>query len=92
VTSQLRLYEVREGEWDAWLREWRESILPLRRALGFEVLGPWRTEDGRFAWLIAHEDFATADAAYHASPERAALDPDPARHLAAQETILLEEA
>jgi len=92
VTWQLRLYRVREGEWDAWRREWRDCILPLRRALGFEVLGPWRTEDGRFAWLIGHDDFAAANTAYFDSPERTAMDPDPARHLAEQETILLEDA
>ena len=49
MTWQLRLYGVREGEWDDWVREWRA-----------------------------------------ASPERAAMDPDPARHLTAQETILME--
>ena len=92
MTWQLRLYGVREGEWDAWVREWREHILPLRLGEGFDVLGPWRTEDGRFAWLIGHEDFAAADAAYFASPGRAALDPDPARHLTAIETTLLEDA
>ena len=92
MTWQLRLYRVREGEWDEWLREWRERILPLRLALGFEVLGPWRTEDDRFAWLIGHENLADANAAYFDSPERTAMNPDPARHLAEQETILLEEA
>jgi hypothetical protein len=92
MTWQLRLYGVREGEWDAWVREWREHILPLRLGQGFEVLGPWRTEDGRFAWVIGHEDFATADQAYYDSPERAALRPDPARHLTGTETTLPEEA
>jgi hypothetical protein len=92
MTWQLRLYGVRDGEWDTWVREWREHILPLRLAGGFEVLGPWRTEDGRFAWLIGHEDFGAADAAYYASPERTALQPDPARHLTEIETTLLEEA
>jgi hypothetical protein len=67
-------------------------ILRLRKAKGFEVLGPWRTEDGRFAWLIGHDDFATADAAYYDSPERSAIAPDPARHLTTIETTLLEEA
>ena len=91
MTWQLRLYTVREGEWDDWLREWSELIAPLRREIGFEVRGPWRAEDGRFAWLIGHDDFEAANEAYYASPQRAALSPDPARHLEAQETILLEE-
>jgi len=91
VTWQLRLYAVREGEWEEWVREWTELIAPLRRKLGFEVRGPWRTEDGRFAWLIGHDDFDAANEAYYASPERAALSPDPARHLAEAETMLLEE-
>jgi hypothetical protein len=91
VTWQLRLYRVRDGELGEWVREWRELILPLRRAFGFEVLGPWTAEDGRFVWLIGHADLADADAAYYASPQRTAMDPDPARHLAAAETLLLEE-
>lgn len=91
MTWQLRLYSVREGEWDDWVREWSELIAPLRRELGFEVRGPWRAEDGRFAWLIGHDDFDAANQAYYDSPQRAALSPDPARHLEAQESILLEE-
>jgi hypothetical protein len=91
VIWQLRLYSIREGEWDDWVREWRDSIAPLRRRLGFEVLGPWRADDGRFAWMIGHEDFDAADEAYYASPARAALAPDPARHLAETETLRLEE-
>jgi hypothetical protein len=89
MTWQLRIYGVRDGEWDVWVGEWREHILPLRRAKGFEVLGPWRTEDGRFVWLIGHDDFAAADASYYESPERAAIEPDPARLLTTTETTLL---
>ena len=92
MTWQLRLYRVRDGEWNAFVAEWREHVLPLRRAHGFEVLGPWQTEDGRFAWLVGHDDFAAADAAYYASAERAAIQPDPARHLTEAETTLLEDA
>jgi len=88
---QLRLYRIREGEWDDWVREWSECIAPLRRELGFEVRGPWRAEDGRFVWLVGHDDFHTADESYYASPARAALSPDPARHLAEIEAVLLEE-
>jgi len=88
---QLRMYRVKTGELDRWVEEWRATVRPLRDAMGFEVLGPWIGEDDLFVWLIGHEDLEAADAAYYASPERAALDPDPARLLAEVQTFLLEE-
>ncbi|MHB8468379.1 MAG: antibiotic biosynthesis monooxygenase family protein [Gaiellaceae bacterium] len=88
---QLRLYRVKEGALDDFAREWRDLVAPLRRERGFQVLGPWLAEDGRFVWLVGHEDFAAANEAYYASPERVAMEPDPARHLADVQTILLDE-
>jgi hypothetical protein len=77
---------------DQWLREWHAHVLPLRRSRGFTVVGPWiRREDELFVWLIGHEDLESANAAYYASAERRALDPDPARHLAETTTWVLEE-
>ena len=87
---QLRRYVVRDV--DAFAREWREHVLPLRRAHGFEILGPWIADDGRFVRIIGHDDLERADAAYYASPERAAIDPDPARHIATSEHIAMIEA
>ena len=87
---QLRMYRVKTGELDRWVEEWRATVRPLRDAMGFEVLGPWIGEDDLFVWLIGHEDLEAADAAYYASPERAALDPDPARLLADVQTWILE--
>ncbi|HEY4413807.1 MAG TPA: hypothetical protein VGN06_12475, partial [Gaiellaceae bacterium] len=71
--------------------EFRARVRALRESLGFTVLGPWVGEDDRFVWLIGHDDLEAADAAYYASPERTALDPDPARLLAEVQTFLLEE-
>ena len=70
----------------AWVDEWRGKIVPLRRKFGFKVLGAW-TVDGtdQFVWIIAYEgskSWQEADADYYNSPERKAIDPDPARHLA----------
>jgi hypothetical protein len=88
---QLRMYRVKSGEMDDWVSEWREHILPLRRALGFTVVGPWlRREEDLFVWLVGHEDLRAANEAYYASPERKELDPDPARHLGATETWIVE--
>jgi hypothetical protein len=88
---QLRIYRAKIGELDDFVDEWREHVLPLRKAKGFEVLGPWVTEDERFVWIVGHADLVAADEAYYASAERAEIDPDPARHLAATEHVLMEE-
>ena len=79
---QLRVYEIEPGAVQQFADEWRAYVAPLRRRLGFDVLGAWVGEsDDTFAWLLGYEgeDFAGADDAYYASPERAELDPDPAR-------------
>jgi hypothetical protein len=88
---ELRMYRVAPGELETFVREWREHVRPLRASMGFDVLGPWVGEDDRFVWLIGHDDLEAADAAYYASPERAALDPDPARLLTDVQTMILEE-
>jgi hypothetical protein len=87
---QLRMYRAKDGALDAFVDEWREHLLPLRLARGFEVLGPWVTEDERFVWILGHDDLEAADAAYYASAERAAVDPDPARHLAHAEHLNMD--
>jgi hypothetical protein len=79
---ELRLYTVKPGEMDEFVAEWRENVLPLRRAAGFELVGAWQTEDDRFAWILGYDgDFDAADAAYYESDTRRAVHPDPARHL-----------
>jgi hypothetical protein len=82
---QLRIYTIRAGELDEWIHEWRTHVAPLRRRLGFEVLGPWVDHNaGTFVWLLgyaAEDGFAAADARYYDSPERRAIEPDPARHI-----------
>jgi hypothetical protein len=94
-TVQLRRYRVAEGQLEDWLEEWGGGVRPLREAHGFKVLGAWAVEDtGEFVWVIAHDGpgtFEEADAAYYASPERVALDPDPARHLVETQTDFVRE-
>jgi NIPSNAP len=93
VRYQLRNYKVRPGEMNDWLEEWRSLVYPLRLEHGFRLAGAWvNREADRFVWIIGHEDFERADRAYYASPERAAMDPDPARHLQEVDSLLLDPA
>lgn len=81
---QLRECTIEAGRLDDFVQEWRTLVLPLRVAQGFSVLGPWVERDAsRFVWLVGYDgDIREADGRYAASPERAALDPDPARLVA----------
>ena len=82
----LRIYSIRPGEMEEWIAEWREHVLPLRRRLGFEVLAAWVSdEQSTFTWLLGYDGpqgLESANDAYYDAPQRAALDPDPARHIA----------
>jgi hypothetical protein len=96
MQDQLRIYTIKPGEMREWLDEWRRFIAPLRRETGFEILGAWTIEaENRFVWILRYvgpKSWQEADAAYYASPARAAMQPDPARHIAKQESWLLKQA
>lgn len=92
--TQLREYRIREGALDRFVALWEQHLAPLRRSLGFEVLGAWTAPDEhRFIWLLSHsggwDAFARADSAYFASPERTTMDPDPAGLIEEQRTVRL---
>ena len=96
MTYQLRIYAIKPGEMEEWLEEWNAQIVPLRLSYGFQVVGAW-TIDGedRFVWILRYagpKSWEDADADYYDSPERKALTPDPARHLASQEHWLMMSA
>ena len=89
---QLREYTIEAGRLDDFVREWRELVLPLRVSLGFGVFGPWiEREANRFVWVIGFDgDIRAANERYYASPERGAMDPDPARLIAEIREVWLE--
>jgi hypothetical protein len=76
-----------------WLAEWSAHVLPLRRAFGFDVIGPWVNDDeSLFVWILGYDGeagWAAADAAYYDSAERKSLAPDPARHLLKTEQLMV---
>jgi hypothetical protein len=82
----LRIYTLHPGTLEAFVEEWRQQILPLRRAQGWQLLGAWESaEESTFTWLLGWGgpgSIEEANERYSSSPERAAMAPDPARHIA----------
>jgi hypothetical protein len=82
VTSQLRIYTINRGQMDAFVKVWQESVLPLRRKLGFTIDGAWvMEEENKFVWVLTYDgpdSWEERNAAYFSSPERKAMQPDPA--------------
>jgi hypothetical protein len=96
MATQLRDYRIHGGELDRFVTEWRTHLAPLRQSKGFAIPAAWTVpEENRFIWLLEHDGdwdaFGEADAAYYASPERAAIDPDPARLIEEQRTLRITE-
>lgn len=94
MPTELRIYTVKDGALEEFVREWRERIYPLRLKFGFRVLGAWTVPvTNQFVWLVAYDGpdtWEARDRAYYESEERRALSPDPARHLARVETYFVE--
>ncbi|MGC8876005.1 NIPSNAP family containing protein [Thermus sp.] len=72
---QMRRYTLKEGAKESFQKVFLETILPLRRALGFQVLGAYWLSEREFLWFVAHEDFEEAEKAYYEHPERKKVDP-----------------
>lgn len=93
MPQQIRFYTIKEGELETFAHEWRRGIRPLREALGFKIVSAWTlAAKCQFVWVLEHsaEDWTDLDARYHASPERKALKPNPARLIEKAEAYFLE--
>ncbi|MDQ2934328.1 MAG: NIPSNAP family protein [Chloroflexota bacterium] len=96
MATQLRDYRLAPGRLDDFIDVWRRGVRPLRERLGFAVVGAWRVDgEDRFVWLLSRpgsaEEFTAAGPAYYASPERAALDPDPAEWIVENRTSFVTD-
>ncbi|MBA3688204.1 MAG: NIPSNAP family protein [Chloroflexi bacterium] len=83
MTAELRDYVIAEGHLEEFVAAWLKGVVPLRERFGFRIEGAWTVlSESRFVWILAHDapehEGEALNDAYYASPERAALDPDPA--------------
>ena len=94
MPTEIHIYTINAESLDAFAAEWRSSIKPLRQKFGFAVEGGWKVAvTNQFVWLLSHadaENWVTNNEAFYQSPERRALSPDPARHIARVEKYFVE--
>jgi hypothetical protein len=92
-TTQLRIYTINRGEMDLFVQGWREKIVPLRLKHGYTIDGAWIVEgESRFVWIVSYDGDQSWDAkeqAYYNDPERLAVSPGPAVHIALMELRLM---
>ena len=92
---ELRRNRIRAGCIDEFLQAWLGGVLPLRRRFGFTFLGAWVVDGSdEFVWILGYsgsDGFVNADRRYYASPERAALEPDPAQWFVSSEAVRLRQ-
>ena len=88
-TTQLRIYTINRGEMDEFVKGWRELIVPIRLKHGYVVEGAWVMEgENRFVWMVSYEgdeSWEAKEKAYYDDPERLAVTPGPAVHIALME-------
>lgn len=93
-TVQLREYTIKPGQLGAFVDMWARTVKPLRERTGFVIEGAWTVPAAeRFVWIVSHDGPAgweAANTAYYDSPERKAMDPDPASFILEQRTTLIE--
>jgi len=91
---QLRDYTIKTGQLDRFVELWRRGVRPLREKQGFVVEGAWTIpSEDRFVWIVSYDrpdGWEAANRAYYASPERTAMDPDPASLIQAQRTAFID--
>ena len=85
MTTELRIFTINKGRLDDFVRAWAAGVYPLRLKKGYRIEGAWVIrERNEFVWLLASDgdDWDAQERSYYASPERAAMNPDPAQYIA----------
>ncbi len=92
MERRLRDFVIASDRLSEFVELWDSAVRPLREHFGFIIEGAWRVPaENRFLWIIGFNgDFVAADRDYYDSPERAALNPDPADLIVDATEIVIE--
>lgn len=93
MTTELRVYTVRDGAMGEFADLFMRRVVPLRRRLGFRVEGVWMAEaTNTFAWVVSHDGPGSWDeavAAYQRARD-AEIDPSPSSFLTSVSATVVE--
>jgi hypothetical protein len=63
VQAQLRIYTINRGEMDAFLKHFREEVMPLHESIGWPIVATWvNRPQNEFVWIRTHNDAADLEA------------------------------
>lgn len=75
MPTEVRIYTMKPGKLDDFIKVFREHIMPTSGSFGIRVLAGWRNDErNEFVWVRSYDNQATLDR-YSASPERAVYMP-----------------
>ncbi len=93
--QQIRIYTINHGKMDTFVQVWRDGVAPIRRKIGFTIVGAWvNRQTNQFVWILQYdgpEEWAVKDREYFDSPSRKSLNPDPAALIARTEQYFIEQ-
>jgi hypothetical protein len=63
MLSQVRIYTINKGEMDAFLKHFKEEIMPLHARVGVPIAGTWvNRPQNEFIWVRSYKDKADLEA------------------------------
>jgi hypothetical protein len=59
MLSQIRIYTINKGEMDAFLRHFKEEIVPIHEKISVPIVGTWvNRAQNEFIWVRTYKDKA----------------------------------
>jgi hypothetical protein len=63
MLSQIRIYTINKGEMDAFLKHFKEEIMPVHERIGLSIVGAWvNRPQNEFIWVRTFTDPADREA------------------------------
>ena len=96
MVRQLRIYTINKDRLDDFIAGWTQHVHPLHLQFGFNIeLAERMEETNEFVWIVSYDgtkaEWEQRQKEYYGSPERAAVDPDPARFIAKAQRWFIED-